>query len=133
MLQCIWTRVSEVTVCTSIPACGHSNRPLRRIGLIWRSVSGQLLATYFGQKYTWCGSFFLEDGNEINNRFEENIAILIKKMPSDRALLQSDFVDEDIDRFPGPAAYWISHPTNRFFPMNHVLSTVGSWTLCKTP
>ena len=63
---------------------------------------------------TYGHGFFLEDGNEMHNTFEANIAILNMKMPSSRALLQSDFFDEQIDRFPAPASFWVSHPTNVF-------------------
>ena len=57
-------------------------------------------------------AYFLEDGNEIGNRFEANMAVLVKRVPADRVLRQSDLVDHTIERFPAPAAFWISHPTN---------------------
>lgn len=58
--------------------------------------------------------FFLEDGSEVGNVFEHNIAILIKKPPVQSRLLHSDVYDVDVDRFPAPAAYWVSHPSNHF-------------------
>lgn len=73
--------------------------------------------------------YFLEDGDETGNIFDANIAIYTKKMPSDRALLQSDFGDADINRFPGPASFWIAHPSNTFVGNAAVASEgTGFWS-----
>lgn len=56
--------------------------------------------------------FFLEDGNETDNIIEENIGILAKAPPKDRALLHSDHTSKQIVRFAAPSTFWISNPQN---------------------
>ena len=70
-------------------------------------VVGNTCVNIFGHAY------FLEDGIETGNLLEENIAIFVKKMPRDRALLKSDWFDFNPSKFPAPSAFWISHPWNR--------------------
>jgi cell migration-inducing and hyaluronan-binding protein len=60
---------------------------------------------------TYGHAFFLEDGNEVGNALENNIAIQVRKTATDRALLTSDFKDGvefrgDPNRFPAPAGFW---------------------------
>jgi cell surface hyaluronidase len=50
--------------------------------------------------------FFLEDGAEIDNLIEHNLAMKINEPASGKNLLPSDV------GFLGPAAYWITHPKN---------------------
>lgn len=56
--------------------------------------------------------FFLEDGDETGNKIFGNLGILSRRPPVGRHLLQSDIDVSNIDRFPGPATFWISHPKN---------------------
>lgn len=56
--------------------------------------------------------FFLEDGDEVENRIEGNLGILSKKPLKNRHLLQSDIDESSPDRFPGPSTFWISNPKN---------------------
>ena len=50
-------------------------------------------------------SFFLEDGAETGNRFEDNLAVLTQRPANGEALIPSDVT---------PAAYWITNPDNIF-------------------
>jgi cell surface hyaluronidase len=50
--------------------------------------------------------FFLEDGAEIDNIIENNLAMRINEPATGKNLLPSDV------GFLGPAAYWITHPKN---------------------
>jgi cell migration-inducing and hyaluronan-binding protein len=50
-------------------------------------------------------SYFLEDGAETGNVFEDNLAVLTQKPASGQALIPSDVT---------PAAYWITNPDNIF-------------------
>ena len=52
-------------------------------------------------------TFFLEDGAETGNLFEDNLAVLTRRPPEGRGLLDSN---EHI----GPTSYWITNPDNRF-------------------
>jgi cell migration-inducing and hyaluronan-binding protein len=56
--------------------------------------------------------FFLENGNEVDNKIIGNLGILTRRPPEGRQLLQSDIDVSSIDRFPGPATFWISNPKN---------------------
>lgn len=50
-------------------------------------------------------SFFLEDGAETGNLFEDNLAVLTQRPATGEALIPSDVT---------PAAYWITNPANIF-------------------
>lgn len=50
-------------------------------------------------------SYFLEDGAETGNVFEDNLAVLTQKPANGQALIPSDVT---------PAAYWITNPDNIF-------------------
>jgi cell migration-inducing and hyaluronan-binding protein len=50
-------------------------------------------------------SYFLEDGAETGNVFEDNLAVLTQKPANGQALIPSDVT---------PAAYWITNPANVF-------------------
>lgn len=55
---------------------------------------------------------FLEDGDEVANVVADNLVVLARKASADTLLLQSELRDADIQRFPSPAAIWVSHPDN---------------------
>ncbi len=57
---------------------------------------------------------FLESGNEINNIIENNLVVLSKRPPYEKALLRSDTIKHRgiLRRFPSPSSYWISNPKN---------------------
>lgn len=56
--------------------------------------------------------FFLEEGHEMNNTITGNLGMLSKAPPSDRALLNSDFMSKQKVRFAAPSTFWISNPSN---------------------
>ncbi|NDG27347.1 MAG: hypothetical protein EB120_09255 [Proteobacteria bacterium] len=68
----------------------------------------------------------LEDGNEVNNTLNRNLAILAQ-FPSDgKALRISETRGQGTSgRFPAVSSFWISHPTNRI--VNNIASgSVGT-------
>jgi len=70
--------------------------------------------------------FMLEDGNEVNNTLNRNLAILAQ-FPSDgKALRISETRGRGTPlRFPAVSSFWISHPTNRI--VNNIASgSVGT-------
>ncbi len=69
------------------------------------TVENNVCYNHFGHGY------FLEDGNETNNVIKNNIGLISKKVPKERALLQSDITGV-LDRFPAPSTFWISNPIN---------------------
>lgn len=57
--------------------------------------------------------YFLEDGNEVENKIIHNLAIMAKAPSSNKILLQSDKVPgEGQGRFPSVSCFWISNPNN---------------------
>jgi cell migration-inducing and hyaluronan-binding protein len=52
--------------------------------------------------------FFIEDGFEFDNVFEDNLGMMIWRPAAEHALLASD------RDFLGPSVYWIAHPQNVF-------------------
>lgn len=101
--------------CGSVPgqyveSCSiHSTRQRCIVvhGTNFARVAGNTCFDFFGH------GIMLEDGDERHNEIVDNLVILAKKPLPELALLQSEFVDKSISRFPGPAGLWISHPTNR--------------------
>jgi hypothetical protein len=74
--------------------------------------------------------YFLEDGNEINNKLLNNLAIMAKPPSQNKILLASDSIysDETQGRFPSVSCFWISNPKNTI--KNNVASGcrgVGFW------
>jgi cell migration-inducing and hyaluronan-binding protein len=56
--------------------------------------------------------FFLEDGNEIENKIIGNLGVLSRVPLERRRLLFSDSDRSQSLRFAGPATFWISNPNN---------------------
>lgn len=56
--------------------------------------------------------FFLENGDETGNTITNNLGILTRRPLADRHILQSDIDEGSPERFPGPATFWISNPSN---------------------
>lgn len=56
--------------------------------------------------------FFLENGNEINNKIIGNLGMLTKRVAKGKGLLASDMGPINHPRFAGPSTFWITHPTN---------------------
>ncbi|HEX5747431.1 MAG TPA: right-handed parallel beta-helix repeat-containing protein [Archangium sp.] len=58
--------------------------------------------------------FFLEDGNEVDNQLIDNLTLLSKRVPVEKALLASEYMSAGVDltRFSPPGAFWISNPRN---------------------
>lgn len=71
--------------------------------------------------------FFLEDGDEINNRIIRNLAITAKAPHDSKVLLQSDRLigSEAQGRFPSVSGYWISNPNN-IVMRNNLAGSVGT-------
>ena len=68
-------------------------------------VKNNVCFNHFGHGY------FLEDGNETKNRLENNLGMLSRRVPADRALLVSDVSGSPL-RYSAPATFWISNPDN---------------------
>lgn len=58
--------------------------------------------------------YFLEDGDETENKFFKNVGMVSKRPPASKALLESDHMSRDPARFDAPATFWISNPENYF-------------------
>lgn len=71
--------------------------------------------------------YFLEDGNEIENRIIKNLAIMAKAPSSNKLLLASDDINnsEGQGRFPSVSGMWISNPDN-YVVHNVVSGSIGS-------
>jgi len=61
---------------------------------------------FFGHGY------FLEDGDEEDNILRENLAILGKRVPQDRSVLETDHEASQPRRYSSPASFWVSNPNN---------------------
>lgn len=59
--------------------------------------------------------YFLEDGDEIGNKFYHNVGMLSKRPPRSRALLLSDWNGIQRTRFDSPSTFWVSNPNNDFY------------------
>jgi hypothetical protein len=71
--------------------------------------------------------YFLEDGNEINNKIIHNLAIKAKAPSSTKLLLASDNLatSEGQGRFPSVSGFWISNPRN-IVKNNVVSGSIGT-------
>lgn len=71
--------------------------------------------------------YFLEDGNEINNKIIGNLAIMAKGPSSTKLLLASDDIahSEGQGRFPSVSGFWISNPKN-IVKYNVVSGSIGT-------
>lgn len=71
--------------------------------------------------------YFLEDGNEIENKIIKNLAIMAKAPSSSKILLASDDINhsEGQGRFPSVSGFWIAHPNN-YITNNVVSGSVGT-------
>jgi hypothetical protein len=71
--------------------------------------------------------YFLEDGNEIENKLIKNLAIMAKAPSLNKLLLASDNISqsEGQGRFPSVSGFWISHPNN-YIVNNVVAGSVGT-------
>lgn len=71
--------------------------------------------------------YFLEDGNEIENRLIKNLAMYARGPSQNKLLLASDNVQqsEGQGRFPSVSGMWISNPNN-YVTHNVVSGSVGS-------
>jgi len=73
-------------------------------------------------------AYFLEDGNEVGNRFIDNIAILVIPPSSDEVLIQADIMfRESVGKISGPAGFWIANPDNIFIGNSASSSGSGYW------
>lgn len=68
-------------------------------------------------------AYFLEDGSEIDNVFENNLGLVTRRPEEEHALLPSDILEHDI--FSGPSTFWISNPDN-IVRNNHAGGSKGS-------
>jgi hypothetical protein len=71
--------------------------------------------------------FFLEDGNEIENKIVHNLAIMAKAPSPSKVLLASDNINdsEGMGRFPSVSAFWISNPNN-YVAHNIAAGSIGT-------
>lgn len=71
--------------------------------------------------------YFLEDGNERENKIIKNLAILARAPSQGKALLHSDDIknSEGQGRFPAVSAFWISNPNN-YITHNVASGSVGT-------
>lgn len=69
-------------------------------------VSSNICYDHYGH------GFFMEDGNERGNKIINNLGILTRRPLPNRHILESDISEQAIERFPGPATYWITNPDN---------------------
>lgn len=71
--------------------------------------------------------YFLEDGNEIENKIINNLAIMAKAPTANKLLLASDDIahSEAQGRFPSVSGMWISNPNN-YVTNNVVAGSVGT-------
>lgn len=74
-------------------------------GTNYLSVENNVCYNHFGHGY------FLEAGNEENNRLIGNLGMLSKRIGNNQSLLISDSKGV-ANRFSAPATFWISHPNN---------------------
>lgn len=72
---------------------------------------------------TFGHAIFLEDGNETGNTITHNLIAVIKQPAAGKNLLPSDIFLQ-INRLQGPAAIWISNPTNTI--TNNAVSGTGT-------
>lgn len=82
------------------------NRCVTVHGTQLATVEGNVCFEHLGHGY------FLEDGNEENNVIRNNVSLAAKQPLSGQELLQSDNDMSTIERWAGPAGFWISHPNN---------------------
>lgn len=72
---------------------------------------------------TFGHAIFLEDGNESGNTINHNLVAVVKQPASGKNLLPSDIFLQT-NRLQGPAAIWISNPTNII--TNNAVSGTGT-------
>ena len=72
-------------------------------------------------------AIFLEDGIESGNIIDSNLIMTVNKPKSGLELLDSDLFRNTSDRIAGPAAIWMTHPTNTV-TNNHISGAgTGIW------
>ncbi len=69
-------------------------------------VENNVCFNHFGHGY------FLENGGETNNSLIHNLSMLSKRIPLSKAILISDAVTSNFERFAPSSGFWISNPNN---------------------
>jgi hypothetical protein len=88
-------------------------------GTTHASVEGNFCFDFVGH------GIFLEDHDETDNIISHNLVVLARKANPATALLASEHVDFDVNRFPSPAGIWVSHPANTITD-NVVIASEGT-------